>query len=821
MSRLIKWLLFGVVGIVALVVALVVAIVLLVDPNDYRDDIARLVHENTGQQLVIEGDIRLSFFPWLGLDLGRTRLENREGFGEQPFVQVESAGIAVRLLPLLRREVVMDTVRMDGLLVHLVRNEQGEGNWELDLPESPDDVTTEAPEEAPEAEPAEDPAPPVTIARLDGVELTGLRVIYDDRQAGTRQEVGPANLYLGRIDLDTDISLQADWVAELDDGLRIEGELDSLFRVDQDFNLFHFALRELDLRTFAEGLPEDGLRSTLGAVVDVNLAQDSARLEALRLRTAGLDLTAQADVSALTADPAVEGSFDLAESDVREVLVAFGQDVEDDGPYPSDLTLGGRFAYAGDDLRLTDLRLRAAGMDLSAEAEVLGVTAGPAVAGRFEVAEVDLRDVLRALNQDIPDTADPEVLTAFSVRGEFSATEDAAEVGGLTVRLDDTSMTGSVSVREFEDPMFGFDIEVDALDADRYLPPPAEDEPAPVEAVADDSGAESAELPLELLRALRLDGNVRLGELVIRELLFSDLHLTVQADGGQVRVHPVGARMYGGEYRGDIRVDARGEQAVISLDERVEGVQAQPLVQHFMGRNLLEGTGNLSLQAEAEGVEVMDLVRTLVGEAEFRFTDGAVMGMNIAQMVRGATARLQGQRADAAEVQRTDFAELVGRVVFDRGIVRNEHLDAQSPLLRVEGGGEANLVEQTVDYRLTVNLVGTLQGQGGESLDNLRHLPIPLRIRGSLLAPGITLDLESALADQQRQRLRDEEEALRQQAREAEAEARERAGRERDQAEARLREEREAAEERLREEREQREGEVEDRARDQLRRLIR
>lgn len=741
MGKLIKWLLIAVSGLIGLVVVAVAAIVILVDPNDYRGDISRLVQENTGQELVIEGDISLSFFPWLGLDLGRTRLENRDGFGDQPFVEVESVGIAVELLPLLRQEIVMDVIRLDGLLVHLVRNEQGDANWELDLPGSGDEVPGEAPDEpSPSDDEGDgDGAPPVAIGRLGGIELTDLRLIYEDRQAGTRQEVGPANVSLGEIDLDDDIMLSADWSAALEGDLRIEGELESLLRVSPDFQQISVAIDELGLRTFAPGLPDSGLETTLSADLAANLEDGTAELTALRLRTAELDLTAEADVRQLTSDPTVSG--------------------------------------------------------------------------RFALAEADLRDVLDALGQAVPETADPDVLTVFSMTGMFNADGDAATIDELAIRLDDSAMEASVAVSDFANPLIGFDVDVDSFNADRYLPPPSEEDPAPVEAAGEDaeSEGEPVELPMELLRGLRLDGRFHLGELIISELLFEDLTVTVAADGGQIRLHPIGARLYDGEYSGDIRIDARGEQAEIAVDERVQGVRAGPLVTHFMGNELLEGTGNLTVDASAEGVEVMDLVRTLVGQAEFRFTDGAVLGINIAQMVRNATARLQGQSAaDGDEPARTDFAELDGRVTFDRGIVRIEALNIQSPLLRVTGGGEANLLEQSVDYRLTVNLVGTLQGQDGEALENLRRLPIPLRIQGALLSPSISLDLQAALTDQQRERLREEEEALRQQAREAEDEAR-----------ARVEEEREEAEQRAREELQEREGEVRDRARDELRRLLR
>ncbi|MCH8505855.1 MAG: AsmA family protein [Ectothiorhodospiraceae bacterium] len=736
MAKVFKWLVIALVALVGMLVALVVAVMLLIDPNDYRDDISRLVYENTGQELVIEGDIRLSFFPWLGLDLGRTRLENREGFGDQPFVQIESAGVAVRVLPLFRREVVMDVVRLDGLLVHLIVNEQGEANWDLELPESEEEVVTEPPaEERPEQD--RDRSPPIQVGRLGGVEVTNMRVIYEDRQQGGRQELGPVNVYVGELDIDRDVPVDADWVAILDDDLRMEGGLSAKVRVNAAFNQVLLDLNRLEMELFGEGLPSSGLRTRLDALVEMDLEADTASVTELSLNAAGLRLLAEASISQLTGDPRI--------------------------------------------------------------------------AGRFEIPETDLREVLENLEQEVPETADEDVLKRFTASGRFAVADDAAEVEELQIVLDDTTLAGTVSVREFANPMIGFNIDGDSLNADRYLPPPSDDDEGEAGPAGDETAEdEPVEIPVELLRDLRLDGSFRLGELTIMELLLEDLHFTVQADNGQLRLHPVGVDLYGGEYRGDIRVDARGEEAIVRVNERITGVQARQIVQQLMGSDLLMGTGNVTVDAQAQGRYLDDVLRTLAGEADFSFRDGAVQGLNLAHMMRSATSRLQGQRPPSEEdVPRTDFTEMVGRIVFEGGKIRNESLNAQSPLFRVSGGGEVDMLEQTVDYRLTVNLVGTLEGQDGQSLDNLRRLPIPLRFRGDLFSPSISLDLQAALTDQQRERLREEEQQLRERAAEEEQRLRDRAAEEEDR-----------ARERVEEERERLQQEAEQRARDELRRRL-
>lgn len=119
--------LFGVV--VGLLLLAAVALVILVDPNRYRDDLIRIVKEQTGRDLAIEGDLGLSFWP-LGLKTGGLQLANAKGFGPEPFARVDAAAVSVQVLPLLRREVVVEGVRLDGLALHLARDRTGRTNWD-------------------------------------------------------------------------------------------------------------------------------------------------------------------------------------------------------------------------------------------------------------------------------------------------------------------------------------------------------------------------------------------------------------------------------------------------------------------------------------------------------------------------------------------------------------------------------------------------------------------------------------------------------------------------------------------------------------------
>ena len=130
MKKTLKIILYTIGILVLLVVAAAVAAMLLINPNDYKDDIVKVVHDKTGRELQLKGDIKLSLFPWLGLELGQTSLGNAPGFGTKPMASIDKVDVKLKLLPLLRKQVEVDTVVLDGLNLNLRRNKVGVTNWD-------------------------------------------------------------------------------------------------------------------------------------------------------------------------------------------------------------------------------------------------------------------------------------------------------------------------------------------------------------------------------------------------------------------------------------------------------------------------------------------------------------------------------------------------------------------------------------------------------------------------------------------------------------------------------------------------------------------
>lgn len=120
-----------------LLIAAAVTLMFVFDPNQYKDDVIRLVKEKTGRDLKIEKKIGWSFFPRLGIEAGGLELANAAGFGKEPFAKIDAVGVHVGVLPLFRGKVEVGAVYLNGLTLNLAKNAAGKTNWD-DLAASQD-----------------------------------------------------------------------------------------------------------------------------------------------------------------------------------------------------------------------------------------------------------------------------------------------------------------------------------------------------------------------------------------------------------------------------------------------------------------------------------------------------------------------------------------------------------------------------------------------------------------------------------------------------------------------------------------------------------
>ncbi|SDK88595.1 AsmA protein [Maridesulfovibrio ferrireducens] len=185
MSKPIKIIGIVVASLVVVVVAAMVLATIFINPNDYKDEISKVVRDKTGRELTFDGDIKLSVFPWVGVTTSGVTLSNAPGFSEKNMFSLKSADVSLKLLPLLSGDVQLRRVDVENLVLNLMRNKAGVTNWD-------DLIAKES--ETTKPEPSADDAKSDLNITLGGLLIENAQIVWDDRKDNVRQAVDDCDI---------------------------------------------------------------------------------------------------------------------------------------------------------------------------------------------------------------------------------------------------------------------------------------------------------------------------------------------------------------------------------------------------------------------------------------------------------------------------------------------------------------------------------------------------------------------------------------------------------------------------------------------------
>jgi len=433
------------------------------------------------------------------------------------------------------------------------------------------------------------------------------------------------------------------------------------------------------------------------------------------------------------------------------------------------VALGGNLVLdnAAGTLKIGDLSLSGpGGLALSGALAGESLKEAPAFNGNFELASVSLRALLDELGGGAPKTTDPTVLDTLQGNLKLTATPDKVVLEPVALKLDDTRIDAAIDVALNETVSLAFTAKVDAIDVDRYLPPP---EQGAATAAGGGSSAPAGDPAggLGALGALNAKGTLSIGTLKVGGLTVTNAKVTLKSGGGEIRLDPISAKLYEGSYTGSIKAKAVGGQRVDwHFVENLKDIQIGPLLKDLTGEEQLEGTGAVQADITGSGLSDAAVRRSAKGKISFDFRDGALKGINLGQVAREVKARLRGQTVQETGPQKTDFSAFNGSLTIGQGKAKNDDLMMKSPFLRISGEGQADLVSEDLDYLLIAKVVETSKGQGGDELSDLAGVPIAVRVGGTFVEPTFSPDFETILKEVAGQRIEEEKAKLKAQAEE-------------------------------------------------------
>lgn len=667
MKKLLKWILILIACLVVLLLIAAIALPLVLDPNNFKEEISVAVREETGRDLTIGGDIKWTVFPWIGFEISDLKLSNRPGYGDQPMVEVGQAGASVKFAPLLSRRVELGSITLADMSVYLHQRADGSNNWE-DLSSGETQTT------------ASDTGQQQGLESLSVSSLTieNTNVIWDD--AGSTTELRELGLAATNIELGKPFDLDGAFAVLLSES-GVEGEVNFGGKVSSKADGSRYGIEGLTLefqgtqKTDSQPIP---LAVAVSADADVDLTEDTASLTDFALTFHDLSVDGQLDVSSLTGEPQFQGALTLNEFSPKNLLDTLGMPLE---------------------------------------------------------------------------TTEPNALTSMRAKMNFSGSTAHANMDNLTLSFDQSTFQGYLRIAGFSEPRLDFDFEIDEINVDSYMPT------TPAEAT------ESEDLSVELFRGFSGGGDFRVGKLVVGGMTISNASLTMSSQGKGFRLFPIGADLYGGKLQGDIRINAAGQRPILLAKQSLSGVQAQGLLQDLVGSARLEGVGDFNMDIRTDLTNDKSIKRRLDGSFGMTFLDGAIVGINVAESIRSAQSLLGNAESNAEDTEterdpKTDFSELSVSGQFDKGTLTSDDLLMKSPLLRVTGKGALSLVEESINFQVKPVIVSSLEGQGGQGLDELGGIPIPVNISGNLYAPDVGVDIVGALAESQKARIDEKKDEL-------------------------------------------------------------
>jgi AsmA protein len=416
------------------------------------------------------------------------------------------------------------------------------------------------------------------------------------------------------------------------------------------------------------------------------------------------------------------------------------------------------------------------------EGSIQELTANPSYQFDITVDPFNPKQLIDRIKPDaLPQTADPQVLETFSLKGNLRGTTRQLEVTDGTIVIDDTTLSLERLMTAFAGPQIDLALSIDRIDLDRYLPPPPTKQASPPsngagpvaeppettgsqprndardeqstggqtgaggnQKIAAESPTERPAVPYESLRSLVLTAAIKLGEVRVHGATATSITLDLSGKEALFTLNALALDLYEGHLSATGSVDLGKNVPASSIAVAVESVQVGPLLRDFAGKDLLEGRLAADLDFAASGDRSTAIVSSLDGTGTLHFNDGALIGLDLARLARTITSGFsldeQGERP------RTDFSEMNLPFSIARGLVTIPEATLKSPFIRANASGTANLVTKTLDLRLRPELVATIKGQGDE--EQRSGLAVPVLVRGTFSDPVFLPDLEALAREQ-------------------------------------------------------------------------
>jgi AsmA protein len=676
----------------------------LVDTNRFKSEIIQYVKVHSQRDLVLQGDLKLTFFPKLGLDSGRVTLSERNSARE--FASINNARLYIAWWPLFRKRLVLERVDVDGIHANLTRFKDGTTNF--------DDLLIR-----------NEVLSPVTFD-IEGLRITNSAINWQDEMVWQRVALQDLKIETGRLADTVPGNLKASFHLN-SEKLRSDSNIELNSGLFFDRNAGRYDFPDIDGTLAGTVAGFSSLDLGFKGSLDSNPAQQSLLAENLQL--SGKGNYGQRSIETRLAVPRLQftkGVLNGGNLTLDATLSQFDEKWKVSAQMPG-------FEFANKTLKAPAV---SADLDFSGPGRTLhGNLSGP--------VSVDFKATPKLLSSawSLEFSAKHTMLSGeLSGKANGSLHADLAERSAhlaFKARIDDSDIAGTLAVEDFSHPEYKLGLNISRIDLDRYISPDW------LKRYQNDA----THLDLAWLKGLNLSGSVHAGEIRLAKLKASRLVAGVKIEQSGLTVAPLTARLYGGTLSGSISATAQGKPQ-FRLVQNLTGVQVNSLLADTAAIGKLSGKGNVALDFSSAGGSVGQLRKALNGSLSLALGRGSIAGIDLRSALIEGKDQLGVQGAahvhETRFSERTDFSELKAVFSVKDGTSRGNSFELRYPLYRVSGGGDITLGSGSVNYQLAATVASALKRRSAGELTDLKGVTVPVRVSGPWAAPAIAVDFAGA-----------------------------------------------------------------------------
>jgi AsmA protein len=338
-----------------------------------------------------------------------------------------------------------------------------------------------------------------------------------------------------------------------------------------------------------------------------------------------------------------------------------------------------------------------------------------------------LREALRWSGHDVPGSGG---FGRFALKAKANVVGTSIALSNVNMELDGNAAEGVLTYSGEPRPSLQATLASDALDITPYI--------NTVRVLA--SGARDwSRQPFDLksLAATDLDIRLSAGKVNAGTTRFGRTAVGANLRDGKLAFSIGEAQVYGGLLRGSFGLANADATAELTSQFQFTDIDLEAFGAEVFGSRRLAGRGTFTGLLQATGTNPYELTQSLDGSVRLSGHDGALVGFDVAQLLRRLERRPLSGLGDFRN-GRTPFSVLNVALKFEHGIASTEDVRIEGPGARLTLSGTADVPAREYDLKGVASLSSTPS-------DTQPAFELPFVIQGSWEDPLILPDSDALI----------------------------------------------------------------------------